>query len=326
MKHWTQFWQVSNTLSSFAEGKAAKGYDKEVKAYWEAKAENLPNNAVIVDIGTGNGALAVLFNDLKKQKKTDWKIHGVDAAEISPLRLEEESPELKGRFEGIEFHSETDITTMPFEDESVDLVVSQFAFEYAEEKQALNEVLRILKPSGHFALLTHHKKSQVHKTTEDGFEVLEYALGRTPLFMQADLYLRFAAQGLAKLDMKAFQATQEAQAIGKTVEWVAEQIKEKFTKEHYRVWVADVLQRVFGVLRDAQSQEAAIQAGRDLTGHYNMLLGHKLRLKDMLEAAKTEAQVKKFLTAAKKGGAEGEHQAFTVEDEVFAWSIGLTKA
>ncbi|RTE85912.1 MULTISPECIES: class I SAM-dependent methyltransferase [Gammaproteobacteria] len=326
MKHWTQFWKASRSLSSFAEGKSSQGYADEVKAYWENIAKDLPKDAVIVDVGTGNGALAVLLNDLKKEKKTNWTIHGVDAAEVFPQELEKAVPEFKGRFDGVQFHGETSMTKMPFDDNSVDLIVSQFAFEYADEKEALAEALRVLKPSGRLAMLAHHKKSNVHKSTETGVEVIDYIVGKTPLFIQADLFLRFASQGLTQMDKQQFESTQEAQATGKTTEWIAEQIREKFKKEEQDVWVTDILRRVFTLMGAADSAEKAKQAGRELSGHYDLLLGHQFRLKDMLESAKTESQVKKLITAAKKSGAEGDYESFNVEDETFAWAVSLQKS
>lgn len=325
MKHWTQFWKTSNSLSSFAEGKSSQGYAGEVKAYWENVAKDLPKDAVIVDIGTGNGALAVLLNDLKQEKKANWTIHGVDAADISPKEIEKRVSEFKGRFEGIKFHGETSMTEMPFEAGSVDLIVSQFAFEYADEKEALAEAMRVLKSSGRLAMLSHNKKSSLYKATTTGVEIIEYVLRKTPLFMQADLYLRFATQGLANMSMEQFRDTQEAQTTGKTAEWIAEHVREKYTKEEQEIWAFDILRRVFSILGEVDTAEKAQTARRQLSIQFELFSSHQARLNDMLEATKTESQVKKLVSAAIKAGAEGDFERFDVEDEVFAWAVQLTK-
>src|SRR5690554_3952693 len=148
MNHWSQFWRASSSLSSFSEGAAADGYSTEVKDFWENAVKGLDKKAVIVDIGTGNGAVAVLLNDYRKATKQSWQLHGVDAADIAPKDLESANEALKGRFDGIEFHPKTNIDTMPFEDASVDCVVSQFAFEYGDESAVLKEIMRVLKPGG----------------------------------------------------------------------------------------------------------------------------------------------------------------------------------
>lgn len=60
MKHWTNYWRNSGALNSFAEGRVAKGYDGDVKKFWDDKFSLFPTQGEIVDLGTGNGALAIL--------------------------------------------------------------------------------------------------------------------------------------------------------------------------------------------------------------------------------------------------------------------------
>lgn len=325
MKHWSQFWGASNSLSSFSEGDAAEGYSAEVKDFWVDAVKGLDKEAVIVDIGTGNGALAVLLNDYRKEKKQNWQLHGVDAAEIAPKDLEKTNESLKGRFDGIEFHPKTDMSAMPFDDASVDCVVSQFAFEYGEESAALNEIMRILKPGGRFIMMGHHKKSVLNKSTETGIQTLQYILHETPLFIQAELYLRIASQALKSMDLQAYQATQEGQATGKTVEWMLHHIQDKYKKDDEKVWVSDVGRRVVNLVSEAKTAADADRAMRELSIQYQLLTGHVLRLKDMSLAAKTEAQVKKLIAAAKKVGAAGEYNEMLLDGEVFSWVVKLEK-
>lgn len=325
MKHWSQFWRASSSLSSFSEGAAAEGYSAEVKDFWENAVQGLDKNAVVVDIGTGNGALAVLLNDYRKAAKLNWQLHGVDAADIAPKDLEAANESLKGRFDGIEFHSQTDMSAMPFADASVDCVVSQFAFEYGDESAVLNEIMRVLKPGGRFIMMGHHKKSMVHKSTETGIQVLQYILHETPLFIQAELYLRIASQALKSMDIKGYQATQEGQATGKTVEWLLTHLQDKYKKEDEQMWVADVGRRIVKLVSELKTADDANQALRELNLQYQLLAGHVLRLQDMTAAAKTEAQVKKLITAAKKVGAAGEFDVMMAEENVFAWLLTLEK-
>ncbi len=326
MKHWSQFWRASSSLSSFSEGAAAEGYSAEVKDFWENTVKTLDEKAVIVDIGTGNGALAVLLNDYRKAAKLKWQLHGVDAADIAPKDLEEANESFKGRFDGIEFHPKTDMSAMPFADASVDCVVSQFAFEYGDESATFKEIMRILKPGGRFVMMGHHKKSTVHKSTETGIQVLQYILHETPLFIQAELYLRIASQALKSMDIKGYQATQEGQATGKTVEWLLTHLQDKYKKEDEQMWVADVGRRIVKLVSELKTADDANQALRELNIQYQLLTGHVLRLQDMTAASKTEAQVKKLITAAKKENATGEYDTISFGDEVFAWLLTFDKS
>ncbi|RUO37969.1 hypothetical protein CWE15_10645 [Aliidiomarina taiwanensis] len=325
MKHWSQFWRSTNSLSSFSEGIAVEGYSAEIKEFWETSVAELGKNAVLVDIGTGNGALAVLMNDYSKAQKLSWQIHGVDAAEIKPKALEESNDIFKGRFDGIEFHPETDMAKMPFEDASVDCVVSQFAFEYGDESAVLAEIMRVLKPGGRFVMMGHHKKSAVHKSTDVGVKVLHHIMHETPLFAQAELYLAIATQALTNMDARAYQGTNEGQAIGRTVEWLLQYVQDKYKKEEEKLWVTDVCRRVINLLAEATTVEKAKENMRQLNIQYQLLTGHIDRLKDMSAASRTETQIKKLVTSAKKLGAEGDYAEMKQHDDVFAWTAQFVK-
>jgi methylase of polypeptide subunit release factors len=46
--------------------------------------QNLPDNASILDIGTGNGAVAFLARDARDSLKRQFHVEGIDAAVIHP--------------------------------------------------------------------------------------------------------------------------------------------------------------------------------------------------------------------------------------------------
>lgn len=326
MKHWSQYWNAVHSLSSFSEGSAAEGYEAEIKNFWIQASDGLEQEAVIVDIGTGNGALAVLFNDYGKEQKRQWQVHGVDAAVIAPQELEKRNSQLAGRFAGIEFHAETNMAAMPFADASVDCVVSQFAFEYGDEEATLKEIARILKPNGRFVMMGHHKKSLLHHSTETGLNVLQHTLHETPLFIQAELYLRLAAQALQQVDIATYQASQEGMATGKTVEWLLHYIQDKYQKADEKIWVTDISRRVINVISEVKNATQAAQGLRELNVQYQTLVGHALRLKDMTAAAKTETQMKKMVSTAKTVGLVGTHECIEIKGDVFAWAGSFVKA
>jgi len=174
-------------------------------------------------------------------------------------------------------------------------------------------------------MMAHNKKSIVHKSTETGIQVLQYVLNETPLFSQADLYLRMGSQALKSMSVKAYQATREGQTTGRTVEWLLTHVQDKFKKKDEQGWVTDVNRRVVNLVSAVTTAADANQAVNDLGIQYQLLTGHILRLKDMCAAAKTEAQVKKLITAAKKAGATGEYDVMMADENVFAWLVTLEK-
>lgn len=325
MKHWSQYWKTANALSSFAEGEAALGYEAEVKSFWENSIGDLPDEATIVDIGTGNGALAVLINEYGKANGKKWTIHGVDAAEIDPDQVAARNEGLKEKLDGITFHGQTDMAALPFKDGSVDCIVSQFAFEYADQEPALKEALRVLKPGGKLVAMSHHKKAGLIKESQSGIKVLDHVLNNTPLFIQADLLARMASQFLEANSFEKWQQSQFGQATTKTTQWIMATIQQEYSKDEERRWADDVIGKVANIMQSVTTADTAKQAVERLAIQYSLLQGFRLRLEDQLNAAYTESSVKKLIKAVEKEKATGGYQPFELSDETFAWTISIQK-
>ncbi len=123
-----------------------------IEARWASFFETLGDEARIVDLGTGNGSLAVMAAKFAAERGRRFEIHGVDAAGIDPARRVSAARELIAR---IRFHPHTRIERLPFEDDGVDAVCGQFAIEYAEPHEAVAEVMRVLAPGRRFGFLLH---------------------------------------------------------------------------------------------------------------------------------------------------------------------------
>lgn len=324
MKHWTQFWNTSKTLSSFSEGTAASGYESDVKAFWLEAVKDLPKKAKVLDVGTGNGALAVLLQEYSQAKKKDFEVHAADVAEIDPVSIFKDEKAVLPLLKAIKFHSQTGMESLPFEDGELDMVVSQFAFEYADQKPALTELLRVLKPGGQLVMMSHHKKSALVKDSTQGVAVLENVLKETPLFIQADLLLRIAKQFLENASREAWLESQHGQATIKTTKWIMEQLRKEHSKDEQRVWVEDIIRRVARLMEGVTKGDVLARL-QTLAMEYDSLLGHQLRLQDQLQAALTEGDVKKIITAAKKLNATGEYESFAADGDTLGWAINLSK-
>lgn len=172
---WTRLWKAG-VLHSCAEG-ISGNYDGAIGDFWRARFSTLQDAARVVDIGTGNGPLAVLCRSFGLERGLRFEIHGVDAADITPA---EDVPDCD--FSGITFHPKTLAGSLPFADSSVDLLVSQYGFEYAPREAALAEACRVIGRRGRIALIVHSTDSLVYQVSGQQLDAARFALDESPIW------------------------------------------------------------------------------------------------------------------------------------------------
>lgn len=148
---WTVYWQADH-LESCIPSRTPED-SKEIAAFWQECAVTLKDGASVVDLACGNGAIP---NQLLSVNST-LQICAVDKAEISPLEYLSHT----GKLASVRFLPATDICELPFDDNSIDAVTSQFGIEYAPLKAACKAAVRVLKPGGVMRLLMHHAESEI---------------------------------------------------------------------------------------------------------------------------------------------------------------------
>jgi ubiquinone/menaquinone biosynthesis C-methylase UbiE len=147
---WTAYWAAGGLHS--CTGSFDAGYSGAIGAFWADQFMAMTASHRVLDLATGNGALPLLLHS-RDGGATCPSVDAVDLAEVAPGWHQ---PERHGR---IRFHSGVAMEQLPFEDDSMDMVVSQFGFEYARRTPALRECMRVLKPTGRIAMVMHHAGS-----------------------------------------------------------------------------------------------------------------------------------------------------------------------
>lgn len=324
MEHWSKYWHTAGVLNSFAEGDANSGYSGDLKKFWEQALAKAPQGAVIVDIGTGNGALALLANDVGITNQKDFVVHGIDAATIDPVKQFEKSPALAKKLKKIKFHSQTPVEKLPFESNSVDLFIGQFAFEYAERDAALAETLSALKSGGQMTLMIHHSSSELVKNSKIGADVLDYILQQTPLFQQADMLIDLASQAIPQLGEQGWADYPHNRILTQSIQWTMQILQEKFSKPAEQSYVNDVVRRIARIF-EALTGKNLDACTKALAYEYHTLNDHRLRLQDQLNAALTKKDATALVKAAEKAGATASIDVFELEGSPFGWTLTLSK-
>lgn len=324
MQHWSMYWQTSGVLNSFAEGDANQGYTGKIKSFWDDVCSSLPQAATVIDAGCGNGALALLAYDYGRANQKDFSIEGLDAADIDPVKQFEKQPSIAKKLKAIQFHSATPIAEAPHPSASVDAVISQFAFEYAEQQPALKKISEMLKPGGKFVAMSHHANSRLVKDSKVGVEVLTAVLEESPLFQQVDLIIELAMQAIPQLGEEGWAKFSHNRILSQSTKWIMDSLLERFSKPEQEAWAKDAIARVARVLQGMNGSNLE-QARKQLAYSYQVLADHKKRLEEQLQAAYAKKDVTALKKAATKLGLDLAAETIEVDGDVFAWTLTAVK-
>lgn len=154
LEHWESYYR-GGSLVSCPMG-VEPYYTREVRDAWVSFFSALRDGARIVDLGTGNGAVALIARETAVAIGRRFEIHGVDLAHIDPVR---DVPDGVRLLEGIRFHPGVSTTALPFDSGSIDAVSGQYAIEYTDIPASLAETARVLSRGGRCQLIMHHTES-----------------------------------------------------------------------------------------------------------------------------------------------------------------------
>ena len=129
-------------------------YDGSIKEHWDSEFSRLSEEAHVIDLATGNGALLGLLNRYASKGKKRIKATGVDFADLHA--------EFFADFSDLELtlKQRTAIEETNLPDDHYDLAISQYGFEYADTTAAVKELDRICKPQCRISFIMHNEASQ----------------------------------------------------------------------------------------------------------------------------------------------------------------------
>lgn len=177
LARWDTYWQ-HGFLTSCAD--AFQGnYGGGIAAHWHEAFAALPGGAHILDVCTGNGAVAALAARAAIDRGVAHRITGVDLAAIQPTQALADDPDVLA---AIDFRSRTSADATGLDDASVDLAVGQYALEYTPLASTLPELARVVRPGGGLNFILHDMQSVVLTTTREELSHRERLAGPDDIF------------------------------------------------------------------------------------------------------------------------------------------------
>lgn len=185
--HWTRYWRFHRIASCFDRDGSnyPDSFFKEHKDFFST----LPPQSVLLDLCTGNGAVARCAAHYSQLNQRGFRIIAVDHADIDPLAF---VPEKKIAPGVLEFMGNINVETLPFATSSCHGVVSQYGLEYTNYERSLSELARVLKPQGQAMLVCHAQEGQPVRDAKMEMEHIELVVGRWKLYELARHALRKA--------------------------------------------------------------------------------------------------------------------------------------
>lgn len=175
--NWDLYW-AHGFLTSCANAFPGN-YEGRIRELWEDFFARLPAGARILDVATGNGAIALLAAEYSLANDARFETHGIDSARIDPASAWTGEPEVLA---AVNFHGQTSAEQTGFPDGHFQAVTGQYALEYTDIGPTLAELARVMAPGASGRFLLHHPDSIVIQTS-----VRERAHGQL-LFEEALLF------------------------------------------------------------------------------------------------------------------------------------------
>jgi len=159
---WNNYWQGR---SAEVTGNALLGVGIEnndvLTQFWQDIFASIPNAAKLVDFACGAGSV------LKQAQSAGLSnLTGIDISDKAIEVLQTKQPDVTGYV--------CPVDETPFENDSFDVVVSQFGFEYAGNQaqilRATNEMARILRAKGEIVLVAHIENGAIQRGCRQSLE------------------------------------------------------------------------------------------------------------------------------------------------------------
>lgn len=181
---WDRYWHDNRVASCY--DRQGSNYPPEFEREWTAFFRELPNRAEILDLCTGNGAVARIAAKHALATGKQFHIVAVDRADIAPEKYVAD----KAGSELIDFVPKVAAERLPFEENTFHAAASQYGLEYADPEKALGELARVLAPGGEAKLIVHASEGAPAKDSEADIARVDFVGGELALYDKARTAIR----------------------------------------------------------------------------------------------------------------------------------------
>lgn len=321
---WSQFWS-RDSITTFVRPFNGN-YDGEFANFWSAQFDRLGDGARIVDLATGNGAIALLAQQYAVEQERTFEVIGIDYAQIDPVSMLASHDDLGPLLEAIDFRGGVRIEASGLDDGSVDLLTSQYGFEYADTDGAVAEAWRVLRPGGRAALILHHDDSVVVSHAREGLDQVRFCLQKEEIDKRIAALVKIMGDAVTAEQRRALKNNRKAESLRKKINASLTRIKQRSREytdpEGFMGVMVPNLLKVFSDYKQA-SVAQKLKHVRDVRAAFD---AYRERMADLagaaLSPAKLDALVDKFDDA---GFVVAERGSLNYKGSLMGWTLELDK-
>lgn len=289
---WSEYW-AAGPLTSMVDG-FESNYRGELRERWLQFFSVFPARSRLLDIGTGNGAIAMLAAEYSRSEQRGFELHGADRALIDPRRSLKEKAEL---VDSITFHSAAAAEDLPFEDRWFDGVSGQYALEYTRHKDALAELWRVLKPGGRACFVMHDHGSEVLRRGREQLRQIEL-IEELKFYDAVDALIgQISLMNEGRATAGNEEAEKRRHQVNEIAASLSAEASSSFSPESLRLAMGfgSRALEVLGPKGMASAREQAARGRKELAGA-------RLRYEDLVRAAGPAGQSQAIVALAQKQG------------------------
>lgn len=312
VEHWETFYR-GGAIATCPTGPDSN-YSLEIRDGWVEFFSALPDGARVLDVGTGNGAVALIARAAATAAGLRFEIHGSDLALIDPPRQVRGGDSM---FDGIVFHPGVATERLPFDADKFDAVTGQFAIEYTAVDGSIRETFRILKPGGRARFSVHHVESVVVQNARQSLAQAHLVLDETRIYRKLRAFV--VAEREANGRAKTAAAWKDLNSAAARLQRVASTTE----NSHVLRVTIDAVQKLLA----ARRQMSAPQLEFEVERVEREVRASVRRLQDLIGAARSEAEIKEMAWVAAGAGFETEtpQPQFQAGSVLIAWLLNLRK-
>lgn len=282
--HWASYWQ-SGVPDSFG-GRVPRWYAQVLLPFWQQHLDDLAANSSVLDLASGNGAIAALVAAVSQKKALNLDICATDKAPLAPRHLDQ-----------VRLFPNQPLETLDLGEQRFDLAVSQFGLEYAALEPALKAVARHLKPGGRLIAVMHRQDSAICSRSREELQQYRALKKEHPLLDNLRQLVKAMGEVRTRADHQRLSSNPASERQRLQFNRTLEKLMRQFPQG---VVLAGLLQAIQPILKNITwPQRNKLQAINAIGQQMELA---ELRLLDLLNAALDDKRLNHLLVHAERLG------------------------